>query len=64
MEKGLIARATMTINSPRIKVWNALVNPESIKKYMFGPMSFLPGMKGVLLFGGENGTVHRTKTKV
>jgi len=36
MDKNLIARASITINAPSTKVWNALVNPEAIKQYMFG----------------------------
>lgn len=36
MDKNLIARASITINATRSKVWNALVNPEAIKQYMFG----------------------------
>jgi uncharacterized protein YndB with AHSA1/START domain len=36
MKKDLIAKTSLTINAPRIKVWDALVNPEAIKKYMFG----------------------------
>ncbi len=35
MEK-LIVKNTITINAPASKVWNALVNPEQTKKYMFG----------------------------
>ncbi len=36
MDKNLIARASISINAPSGKVWNALVNPEAIKQYMFG----------------------------
>jgi uncharacterized protein YndB with AHSA1/START domain len=36
MKTDLIAKTSLTINAPRAKVWNALVNPEAIKKYMFG----------------------------
>jgi uncharacterized protein YndB with AHSA1/START domain len=36
MDKNLVARASVSINAPREKVWNALVNPEAIKQYMFG----------------------------
>jgi uncharacterized protein YndB with AHSA1/START domain len=36
MDKNLIARASVTINATSAKVWNALVNPEAIKQYMFG----------------------------
>ena len=31
-----IAKAETTIHAPIEKVWNALTNPEMIKKYMFG----------------------------
>jgi uncharacterized protein YndB with AHSA1/START domain len=36
VEKDLIARASVTIDAPGEKVWDALVNPEAIKQYMFG----------------------------
>ncbi len=36
MNKDLIARASITINAPAVRVWDALVNPEAIKQYMFG----------------------------
>jgi uncharacterized protein YndB with AHSA1/START domain len=37
MEKqNLIASAQQSINAPVEKVWNALIDPEAIKKYMFG----------------------------
>ncbi len=36
MDKNLIAMASVTVNVPKAKVWNALVNPEAIKQYMFG----------------------------
>ena len=32
----LIAKASITINAPNRKVWEALVKPEAIKQYMFG----------------------------
>jgi uncharacterized protein YndB with AHSA1/START domain len=35
MEKP-IARATVRINAPTERVWNALVDPNAIKQYMFG----------------------------
>jgi len=31
-----MARATTVINAPKSKVWEALVNPDAIKRYMFG----------------------------
>lgn len=35
MDNKLTARATTTINAPVSKVWQALVNPEIIKQYLF-----------------------------
>jgi uncharacterized protein YndB with AHSA1/START domain len=34
--KGLIAKATVTIDAPRARVWQALVDPRAIKQYMYG----------------------------
>ena len=36
MKQPLIVKNTITINAPASKVWDALVNPEQTKKYMFG----------------------------
>ncbi|MGZ6322379.1 MAG: SRPBCC family protein [Ktedonobacterales bacterium] len=36
MGRGLIANASITITAPRARVWDALVNPELIKQYLFG----------------------------
>jgi uncharacterized protein YndB with AHSA1/START domain len=36
MDKNLIASSSIDINAPSSKVWDALVNPEAIKQYMFG----------------------------
>jgi uncharacterized protein YndB with AHSA1/START domain len=36
MPRDLIAEASITIDAPREKVWDALVNPVVIKQYMFG----------------------------
>lgn len=33
---NLIAKASITINAPITKVWEALTKPEIIKQYMFG----------------------------
>jgi uncharacterized protein YndB with AHSA1/START domain len=35
MSKNYTAKATTTINAPVSKVWQALVNPEIIKQYLF-----------------------------
>ena len=36
MDSNRIARATVRINAPSDQVWNALVDPNAIKQYMFG----------------------------
>jgi uncharacterized protein YndB with AHSA1/START domain len=36
MDKQLIVKNVIAINAPAAKVWDALVNPEQTKKYMFG----------------------------
>ena len=36
MSLDRIARASLTVDAPRAKVWDALVNPKAIKQYMFG----------------------------
>jgi uncharacterized protein YndB with AHSA1/START domain len=34
--KGFVASASVLINAPVEKVWDSLINPDIIKKYMFG----------------------------
>jgi len=36
MHNTLIARATITIKAPVSKVWEALIDPELIRQYLFG----------------------------
>jgi uncharacterized protein YndB with AHSA1/START domain len=36
MKNENIAKAETKVNAPVDKVWDALVNPEAIKQYMFG----------------------------
>jgi uncharacterized protein YndB with AHSA1/START domain len=36
MDKGLVAETSIEIDAPRARVWKALTDPASIKKYMFG----------------------------
>lgn len=36
MSEPLIVKNTITINAPAAKVWDALINPEKTKVYMFG----------------------------
>ena len=36
MRRGLVARASTVIKAPVAGVWNALVDPEMIRRYLFG----------------------------
>jgi uncharacterized protein YndB with AHSA1/START domain len=36
MKRGLVARVSIVINAPVAEVWNALMDPEMIRQYMFG----------------------------
>ena len=36
MTVDLVARSSVVIDAPVARVWDALVNPDSIRKYMFG----------------------------
>src|SRR5262245_37807864 len=36
MNHNLIAKASIAINAPRHAVWEALVNPDAVREYMFG----------------------------
>ena len=49
MNKGLIAKASITINVPVAKVWYALINPDKIKQYMFGTNAVSDWKEGSLI---------------
>ena len=36
MDKNLIATASITTRAPRARAWQALVDPDAIRQYMFG----------------------------
>ncbi len=36
MKNNFIAKSTITINAPISKVWEALINPQLIRQYLFG----------------------------
>lgn len=46
MKQPLFIKNTITINAPASKVWDALVNPEQTKKYMFGCEAISDWKKG------------------
>jgi len=52
---SLIIKNSITIDAPASKVWNALVNPEQTKKYMFGCEAVSEWKKGSqLLWKGQH----------
>jgi uncharacterized protein YndB with AHSA1/START domain len=54
MPKDLTATASATVNAPSQKVWDALVTPAIIKKYMFGSTVTSDFRKGSpITFKGE-----------
>ena len=46
MPRNLIARASLSVAAPIARVWDALVNPQTIKKYMFGTTVVSEWQKG------------------
>jgi uncharacterized protein YndB with AHSA1/START domain len=63
MDRNLIAMASVTINAPSKKVWDALVNPEAIKQYMFGTNVVSDWREGSpIIWRGEwQGTLYEDK---
>jgi len=54
MNKEFDAKASTTINAPTARVWDALINPTSIKQYMFGTNVTSDWKKGSrILWKGE-----------
>jgi uncharacterized protein YndB with AHSA1/START domain len=54
MSRGLVARQSVRIHAPAAKVWDALVNPATIKKYMFGTTAVSEWKHGsAITFKGE-----------
>ncbi len=54
MEKGFIAKQSIIINAPKAEVWDALVDPEKIKQYMFGTNAVSRWQEGSsIVFWGE-----------
>ena len=52
--KKLEVVSTITINAPASKVWDALVNPQQTKKYMFGCETVSDWTVGSLLLWSAN----------
>jgi uncharacterized protein YndB with AHSA1/START domain len=54
MDKGLTARASITINVPNATVWEALTDPGIIKQYMYGAETISDWKKGsAIIWKGE-----------
>ena len=66
MNKTLIAKATININAPTSKVWDALTKPDLIKQYMFGTQVTTDWKVGSpITYKGEwNGKAYEDKGKV
>jgi uncharacterized protein YndB with AHSA1/START domain len=46
MDRPLVARACATIDAPAARVWDALVDPATIRRYMFGTTVISDWTKG------------------
>jgi uncharacterized protein YndB with AHSA1/START domain len=54
MNRKFVAKQAIVINAPSSKVWDALVNPEMIRQYMFGTNAISDWKKGSpIIFKGE-----------
>lgn len=64
--KGLIAHAQILIDAAYDKVWDALINPEAIKKFMFGTTVVSDWREGSdITWKGEwNGKTYEDKGKI
>jgi uncharacterized protein YndB with AHSA1/START domain len=66
MDKNLISKSSITINAPVEEVWNALVDPNAIKQYMFGTNVVSDWHEGsTILWKGEwNGKTYEDKGEI
>ena len=66
MSNPLIVENSITINAPASKVWDALVNPEQTKKYMFGCVTVSDWQVGspITWKGEMNGRPYEDKGEV
>lgn len=58
-----IAKAETTINAQAGNVWDALINPDMIRKYMFGATVISDWKEGSKIVGKANGKGNLMKTK-
>jgi uncharacterized protein YndB with AHSA1/START domain len=66
MNNTFVARATITINAPAARVWDALTQPELIKRYLFGTQVTTDWQVGspIVYEGTWEGKAYRDKGKV
>lgn len=66
MKSDLTAKADVTIHAPRAKVWDALVNPAVIKRYMFGTIVVSDWREGdpIAWKGDWKGKVYEDKGRI
>lgn len=66
MEKGFTAKTSIEINSTASKVWNALINPEMIKQYLFGTEAVSDFKEGssIVYRGVWEGKTYEDKGKI
>ena len=66
MNNTFIAKATITINAPAARVWDALTQPELIKRYLFGTQVTTDWQVGspIVYEGTWEGKAYKDKGKV
>jgi len=66
MNNTFVAKATITINAPAARVWDALTQPELIKRYLFGTQVTTDWRVGspIVYEGTWEGKAYRDKGKV
>ena len=66
MNNTFIAKATITINAPAARVWDALTQPEIIKRYLFGTQVTTDWRVGspIVYEGTWEGKAYRDKGQV
>jgi uncharacterized protein YndB with AHSA1/START domain len=66
MAKDFVAKASTSIKAPVARVWDALVNPEKIKQYMFGTNMVTSWKEGspIVWRGDWEGKAYEDKGKI
>ncbi len=66
MSKAFVAQATVTINAPTSRVWDALTKPDLIKQYLFGTQVTTDWQVGspITYQGTWEGKAYKDKGKV